>query len=167
MVTQLKQIQLGTMRLQVRSLASLSGLRIQRCREPWRRSQTWLGSGIDVALAQADSYTSDQTPSLGTSICRGCGPIKRPKIKNKIQQMTTFITVTWCQLSEENQPHWKIPFQLKVTPFPSPQISIPRPLGLCLKLVGIKDSLLRLYWCVFPIATGWLFWRDRSRILPA
>ena len=45
-VVQWKQIQLGTMRLQVRSLASLSGLRIQRCRELWlgrRRS-------LDLAL---------------------------------------------------------------------------------------------------------------------
>ena len=32
-VAQWKRTQLGTMRLQVRSLASLSGLRIQRCRE--------------------------------------------------------------------------------------------------------------------------------------
>ena len=45
-----KQIQLGTLRLQVRSLASLNGLRIQRCRELWCTLQTWLGSGIAVAL---------------------------------------------------------------------------------------------------------------------
>ena len=37
------------MRLQVRSLASLSGLRIPCCREPWHRSQTRLGSGIALA----------------------------------------------------------------------------------------------------------------------
>ena len=36
-VAQQKQILLGTMRLQVRSLASLSGLRIWRCRELWCR----------------------------------------------------------------------------------------------------------------------------------
>ena len=34
-MAQLKQIQLGTMRLQVQTLASLSGLRIWRCRELW------------------------------------------------------------------------------------------------------------------------------------
>ena len=39
------------MRLQVRSLALLSGLRIQRCRELWCRSQMWLGSHVAVALA--------------------------------------------------------------------------------------------------------------------
>ena len=34
-VVQQKRIRLGTMRLQVQSLASLSGLRIQSCRELW------------------------------------------------------------------------------------------------------------------------------------
>ena len=42
---------LGTMRLQVRSLALLSGLRTWHCRELWCRSQTWLRSQIAVALA--------------------------------------------------------------------------------------------------------------------
>ena len=44
------QIQLGTMRLQVQSLASLSGLRIQHCRELVCRLQTQLGSGIAVPV---------------------------------------------------------------------------------------------------------------------
>ena len=35
---------------QVQSLASLSGLRIWRCRELWCRSQTWLRSHIAVAV---------------------------------------------------------------------------------------------------------------------
>ena len=39
-VVQRKWIWLGTMRLQVRSLTSLSGLRIRRCPELWCRSQT-------------------------------------------------------------------------------------------------------------------------------
>ena len=30
--------------------ASLSGLRIWHCRELWCRSQTWLGSGVAVAV---------------------------------------------------------------------------------------------------------------------
>ena len=34
--------QLASMRTQVQSLASLSGLRIQCCRELWLRLQTWL-----------------------------------------------------------------------------------------------------------------------------
>ena len=44
-------IRLVTMRLRVWSLASLSGLRIQPCRELWCRLQTRLGSGVAVALA--------------------------------------------------------------------------------------------------------------------
>ena len=49
-MAQWKRIQLGIMRLQVRSLASLSGLRTWRCRELWYRLQTQLGSGVAVAL---------------------------------------------------------------------------------------------------------------------
>ena len=36
----------------------------------------WLGSGIAMAVAVAGNYSSDSTPSLGTSICRQCGPKK-------------------------------------------------------------------------------------------
>ena len=43
-VPQQKQIQLGTMRLRVRSLASLSGLRILHCPELWCRLKMWLRS---------------------------------------------------------------------------------------------------------------------------
>ena len=47
---QLKQIRLGTMGLQVRSLASLTGLRIRCCCELWCSLQTQLGSGIAEAV---------------------------------------------------------------------------------------------------------------------
>ena len=50
-VVQRKQIQLGTMRLGIWSLASLRGLTIQRCCELWCRLQTRLWSRIAVALA--------------------------------------------------------------------------------------------------------------------
>ena len=43
-VVQWKRIQLGTMRLWVRSLALLSGLRIRHCHELWCRLQTRLRS---------------------------------------------------------------------------------------------------------------------------
>ena len=49
-VAQKKQIPLGTMRFQVQSLASLSELQIQCYPELLCRWQTWLGSGIAVAL---------------------------------------------------------------------------------------------------------------------
>ena len=71
-VVQWKRIWLGTMRLPVWSLASLSGLRIRCCCELWCRSKTWLRSWVS-----AGSCSSDSTPSLGTSICLGCGPKKK------------------------------------------------------------------------------------------
>ena len=75
-MVQQKQIRLGTMRLQVQSLDSLSGLRLWHCYKLWCRSQTWLGSGVVVALAQAGSNSSNLTPSLGPSVCHRCGPKK-------------------------------------------------------------------------------------------
>ena len=50
-VAQQKKIRWGTMRLQVRSLASFSGLRIRHCHGLWCRLQTWLWSLIVVAVA--------------------------------------------------------------------------------------------------------------------
>ena len=43
----------------------------------------WLGSGVAGAVAKSGSYSSDWTPSLGTSIRRGCGPKKTKKKKKK------------------------------------------------------------------------------------
>ena len=81
-MTQWKGIRLGTMRLQVRSLALLSGLRIWRCCELWCRSQTELGSCVAEAVAQAGSCSSDSTPSLGTYVCCKYG-LKKLKKKEK------------------------------------------------------------------------------------
>ena len=50
-MAQRKRVWLGTMRFRIQSLAFLSGLRIQHCRELWRRSETWLRSGVSVAVA--------------------------------------------------------------------------------------------------------------------
>ena len=66
--------------LQVRSLASLSGSRLQHCRELWCRSQTWLGPCVAVAVVQAGSYSSGSIPNLGTSIGCRCSPKKEKKI---------------------------------------------------------------------------------------
>ena len=49
-VAQHKRTWLVSMRMQVRSLASLSGLRIWRCHVLQGRSQTWLGSCMAVAV---------------------------------------------------------------------------------------------------------------------
>ena len=82
-VAQQKQIQLGTMRLRVQSLASHSG----HCHELWYRSQVRLRSGVAVAVAQAGRYSSDLTSSLGTSILGlGCSlKSKRNKTKQPYQ----------------------------------------------------------------------------------
>ena len=74
-----KWIRLGTMRLRVRSLVSLSGLRIRRCCEFWCGLPTWLGPGVAVA----GSNSSNWTPSLGTSMCRRCGPKRTNDQKKK------------------------------------------------------------------------------------
>ena len=79
----------GTMRLQVPSLALLSGLRIWHCHELWCRLQMRLRFHVAVALVQAGSYSSDSTPSLGTSMCRERGPKETKKKKTKQKKMTT------------------------------------------------------------------------------
>ena len=52
--------------------SSLSGLRIQCCRELWCRLQMRLRSGIAVTVAQDSDYSYYLTPSLGTCICLKC-----------------------------------------------------------------------------------------------
>ena len=42
-----------------------------------------LGSRVAVAVVQASGYSSDSTPSLGTSMCPGCGPKKTIDQKKK------------------------------------------------------------------------------------
>ena len=48
----------------------------------------WLESGVAVALAWAGSYSSDLTPSLGTSIYRGYVPKRTKDKKTKTPQKT-------------------------------------------------------------------------------
>ena len=69
------------MRTHVQSLASLTRLRIWNCHELWCTSQTQLGYCVAEAVVYTNSYSSDLTPSLGTSMCRGYGP----KIQNQEQ----------------------------------------------------------------------------------
>ena len=82
-MAQWKRIWLGFMRMQVQSLASLSGSRIQHCWELWCRSKMRLGSSVAVAVVSAGSYSFDSNPSLRTSIWHGCGPKKTKKKKKK------------------------------------------------------------------------------------
>ena len=76
---QRKRICLGTMRLRVRSLTFLSGLRIRYCRELWCRSQMQIKSRVAMAVAKAGSHSSNWTPRLETSICHRCSPKKKKK----------------------------------------------------------------------------------------
>ena len=57
---------------------------IQHCHELWCSLQTWLGSCIVVACA--GSYSSNSTPSLGTSTCLRCSPKKQKKRKSMTWQ---------------------------------------------------------------------------------
>ena len=59
------------MKMQVQSLASLYGLRIQRGCKLQHESQMGLRSHIAVAVVQAGSCSSNSTPGLGTSIWHG------------------------------------------------------------------------------------------------
>ena len=75
------------MKMQVRYLALLSGLRILCCHELWCLLQILLESHVAVTVAQASSYSLVLTPSLGTSMCQGCSP-KKGKKKNKKTKKT-------------------------------------------------------------------------------
>ena len=68
--------------MQAQSLPLPSGLKIRHCRELWYKSQTWLGSRIAAAVVQTSSYSSNVTPSLGTTICHRCSPKKTEKKKS-------------------------------------------------------------------------------------
>ena len=54
---------------------------LQHCCELWCSSRTRLRSCVAVAVAKAGSCSSILTPSLGTSMCCGCGPKKKKKKK--------------------------------------------------------------------------------------
>ena len=75
------------MRTWVRSLASLSGLRIQCCRALQCRSQAQLRSCIALAVVEADSSSSNSTSSLETFIYCKSGP-KKSKKKGTIELQT-------------------------------------------------------------------------------
>ena len=71
------------MRMQVRSLTLIRGLRIRRCGKLWCTSLMQLRFGVAAAVVQAGSCSSDSTPSLRTSICCGCSPKKWKEKKRK------------------------------------------------------------------------------------
>ena len=75
---------IASMRRQVQSLASLSGLRIWHCCKLHHRLKMQFRSNIALAVAQACSCSSNFTLSLGTSIC--CSAV----LKRKNKQTKTY-----------------------------------------------------------------------------
>ena len=69
----------------VPSLASLSGLRIQRCRGPWYRLKTWLGCGIAVAVALIQPLAWELPYAAGAAQKR-----KKQEKEKKILSTMTF-----------------------------------------------------------------------------
>ena len=66
-----------SMRMQVQSMAALSGLRIWCCCKLRHKSQIQLGSYLAVAVVEASTCSSHSIPRQGTSICHRCGPKKK------------------------------------------------------------------------------------------
>ena len=97
------------MRLWVQSLALLSGLKIQRCLELWCRSKTRLGSGIAVALAQAGSYSSDWTSSLGTSKCLKRQKMNKQKNSKKVDQSLSVCLSVYLSIYPSTYPSTHLP----------------------------------------------------------
>ena len=105
-MVQRKRIWLGTMRLRVQSLASGSGLRIWHCHKLWCRSQTWLRSGVAVAVVEASSYSSNPTPSPGTSTCCDYGHKKKHKRTNKKTRMQLKWMKSTKMMLHQSLPHF-------------------------------------------------------------
>ena len=84
-MVQRKRIRLITMRMQVRSLALLSGLRIQHCCELWCRLQMCLGSCVALAVARLAAVTPIRPLVWEPPYAAGVAleKAKRQKTKNK------------------------------------------------------------------------------------
>ena len=138
----------GSMRLQVQSLASLSGLRIQGCCELWCRLQTRFGSGIAVAVVEASSGCSISTLILGTSICCGCGSKKqKPKTKK---------TPNRLHLQHMEVPGLGVASEEQLEPTPQPKPATPDPSYTC--------DLCRSLWQL-QILNPMIEARDQTHIL--
>ena len=85
--------------MQVRFLASLSGLGIWHCHELWCRLQARLRSCIAVAVVQAGSCCSNSAPGLGAFMCRGRSPKKTKKPFVFLSMLSSHISL-FCQEGE-------------------------------------------------------------------
>ena len=96
-MVQWKRSQLGTMRLQVQSLASLSGLRIRCCHELWFRLQMQLRSA-GIWLWRRPAAVALIRPLAWEPPCAvGWDPkkIKKPKKKNESREQHLPRTPSW------------------------------------------------------------------------
>ena len=84
-MAQRKRIRLGTMRWRVRSLASLSVLKIPRCRELWCRSQMQLGSHVAVAVRRLAAVAPIRPLAWEPPHAAGAA-LKRLKKKKKVKR---------------------------------------------------------------------------------
>ena len=80
------KIQLVSMRMQVQSLALLSGLKDPALLQAAVLVMTQIRSGIAVAVAQANSCSSDSTPSLNFHM-PSAQPKKRQKKKKNLEEL--------------------------------------------------------------------------------
>ena len=85
-MAQQRRIRLGTLRLRVRSLAWLSGLRIQRCRELWCVSQMQLRSALLWLWCRPAATVQIIPLPWEPPYAVGGGP-KKQKIKIKIRKI--------------------------------------------------------------------------------
>ena len=70
------------------SIAGLAQcIKIWCCYKFQHRLQTWLGSGLAVAVMQAGSCSSDSTPSLGTSYAASAALKRKKKRKKRKNEM--------------------------------------------------------------------------------
>ena len=83
------------MRMRVRSLALLSGLKIWHCYKLWHRLQMRLGPYVAVAVVWAGSCHSDSAPSLGTADVA----LKRKKEKKKKKKKKCHSPLLKCGLN--------------------------------------------------------------------
>ena len=94
----------------------------------------WLGSRVAVALALAGSYSSDLTPSLRTSICRGSGLRKGKKTKKKRERERDESVQNSYQVVILNYQLTSIPgrFNTESTQVVTPQEAFPGTFPSCL-----------------------------------
>ena len=79
------------MRTWVQSLASISGLRMQHCRELWYRSQAWFGFGSGVAVALIRPLVWKLPQAVGEVLKRQKKKKKKKRKRPKAMECVRFL----------------------------------------------------------------------------